>query len=158
MTSVSGDMETAITTIAFDSRRVEPGTVFVAIRGTQVDGHDYIDAALEKGAVAVVCEELPKGMLDSVAYIEVKSSSEALGIMASNFYGNPSEKLELIGITGTNGKTTCVTLLFQLFRGLGYNTGLLSTVENKINDQLIPATHTTPDAITINKMLAQMTS
>ena len=82
----------------------------------------------------------------------------ALGIMASNFYGNPSEKLELIGITGTNGKTTCVTLLFQLFRGLGYNTGLLSTVENKINDQLIPATHTTPDAITINKMLAQMTS
>ena len=144
--------------LLFDSRRVEPGTVFVAIRGTQVDGHDYIDAALEKGAVAVVCEELPKGMLDSVAYIEVKSSSEALGIMASNFYGNPSEKLELIGITGTNGKTTCVTLLFQLFRGLGYNTGLLSTVENKINDQLIPATHTTPDAITINKMLAQMTS
>jgi len=158
LTSVSGDMETAITTIAFDSRKVEPGTVFVATRGTQVDGHDYIDAALERGAVAIVCEDLPKALLDSVAYIAVKSSLEALGIMASNFYGNPSEKLDLVGITGTNGKTTCVTLLFQLFRGLGYNTGLLSTVENKINDQVIPATHTTPDAITINKMLAQMVS
>ncbi len=154
--SVSGDMETEVTTLAFDSRKVEVGSVFIAVSGTQTDGHDYIDQALEKGAVAIVCEKLPRTTVDDVALIEVGSSAEALGIMASNFYDNPSEKLKLVGITGTNGKTTCVTLLYQLFRGLGYNTGLLSTVDIRINEEVIPATHTTPDAIAINRMLAKM--
>lgn len=154
--SVSGDMETEVTTLAFDSRKVEVGSVFIAVSGTQVNGHDFIGQAIEQGAVAIVCEELPKTTIDDIALIKVSNSSEALGVMASNFYGNPSEKLKLVGITGTNGKTTCVTLLFRLFRSLGYNTGLLSTVENKINDDVVPATHTTPDAISLNKMLAKM--
>lgn len=154
--SVSGDMETDVVNIAFDSRKVELGTAFVAIRGTQVDGHEYVDAALKAGAKAIVCEQLPKAMRSDVAYIEVKSTEEALGIMASNFFDNPSKKLKLVGVTGTNGKTTCVTLLFNLFRALGYNTGMLSTVVNKINDKILKATHTTPDAVTINELLAEM--
>lgn len=154
--SVSGDMDTEVKAIAFDSRKVEPSTVFVAVKGTQVDGHEYIDAALKSGATAIVCEHLPKALRADIAYVEVKSTEEALGIMASNFYGNPSKDLKLVGVTGTNGKTTCVTLLFQLFRSLGYSTGMLSTVENKINDQVLKATHTTPDAITINELLAEM--
>ncbi len=154
--SVSGDMESEVKSIAFDSRKVGSGTVFVAVKGTQVDGHDYIEKALASGAVAIVCESLPTVLDPNVAYVEVKSSEEALGIMASNFYGNPSKKIKLVGVTGTNGKTTCVTLLFQLFRALGYNTGLLSTVENKINDNVLKATHTTPDALAINQLMAQM--
>lgn len=154
--SVSGDMEAEVKNIAFDSRKVEEGTVFVAVKGTRVDGHDYIEKAISIGASAVICELLPKSLDPNVAYVQVKSSEEALGIMASNFYGNPSRKLKLVGITGTNGKTTCVTLLFQLFRALGYNTGLLSTVENKINEQVLKATHTTPDALTLNQLMAQM--
>ncbi|MFY0591419.1 UDP-N-acetylmuramoyl-L-alanyl-D-glutamate--2,6-diaminopimelate ligase [Roseivirga sp.] len=156
LTSVSGDMETEVTTLAFDSRKVEVGSVFIAVSGTQVNGHDYIDQAIQKGAVAIVCEELPQTTIDDIAIIQVKNSAQALGFMASNYYGNPSQKLKLVGVTGTNGKTTCVTLLFHLFRDLGYNTGLLSTVDNKVNDEVIPATHTTPDAITINRMLAKM--
>jgi len=154
--SVSGDMETEVVNIAFDSRKVEKNTAFVAVRGTQVDGHEFIDAALKAGANAIICEELPKALRSDVAYVAVKSTEEALGIMASNYYDNPSKKLKLVGITGTNGKTTCVTLLFHLFRALGYNTGMLSTVENKINDKVLKATHTTPDAITINELLAEM--
>ena len=154
--SVSGDMDSEVKAIAFDSRKVEVGTVFVAVRGTRVDGHDYIEKAISSGAKAIICESLPEVFDPSVAYAEVKSSEEALGIMASNFYGNPSNKLKLVGITGTNGKTTCVTLLFQLFRALGYNTGLLSTVENKINEKVLKVTHTTPDALTINQLMAQM--
>lgn len=154
--TVSGDMETEVTTLAFDSRKVEVGSVFIAVSGTQVNGHDYIEQAIEKGAVAIVCEELPRTTIDDIALIQVKNSAEALGFMASNYYGNPSQKLKLVGITGTNGKTTCVTMLYQLFRELGYNTGLLSTVDNKVNDETIVATHTTPDAITINRMLAKM--
>ncbi|OEJ99504.1 UDP-N-acetylmuramoyl-L-alanyl-D-glutamate--2,6-diaminopimelate ligase [Roseivirga misakiensis] len=156
LTSVSGDMETEVTTLAFDSRKVEVGSVFVAVTGTQVNGHDYIEQAIAQGAVAIVCEELPRTTIDDIAIIQVKNSAQALGFMASNYYGNPSQKLKLVGVTGTNGKTTCVTLLYHLFRDLGYNTGLLSTVDNKINDEVIPATHTTPDAITINRMLAKM--
>ncbi|OEK03475.1 UDP-N-acetylmuramoyl-L-alanyl-D-glutamate--2,6-diaminopimelate ligase [Roseivirga sp. 4D4] len=154
--SVAGNMETEVTQLAFDSRKVDVGSVFIAVSGTQVDGHDFIDKAIDQGAVAIVCEQLLQTTIDDIALIQVADSAEALGVMASNFYGNPSEKLKLVGITGTNGKTTCATLLYQLFRGLGYNTGLLSTVENKINDEVIPATHTTPDAITLNKMLANM--
>jgi len=154
--SVSGNMQTDVSAIAFDSRKVKEGTAFVAVSGTQVDGHDFIDVALKSGACAIVCEQLPKTLRADVAYVAVKSSEEALGIMAANFFDNPSKKLKLVGVTGTNGKTTCVTLLFHLFRALGYNTGMLSTVENKINEQVLKATHTTPDAITINELLAQM--
>ena len=154
--SVSGNMETEVKALAFDSRKVEAGTAFIAVKGTQVDGHDFISTAIEKGALAIVCEELPAELNTEIAYIQVQDSSKALGFMASNFFGSPSEKLKLVGVTGTNGKTTCVTLLFQLFRALGYNTGLLSTVENKINEVVLPATHTTPDAITLNETLAQM--
>lgn len=154
--SVSGDMEVDVIDIAFDSRQVNPGTAFVAIKGTQVDGHQYIQQAIEQGAVAVVLEEMPESPAEGISFVEVEDSSKALGFMASNYYGNPSSKLKLVGVTGTNGKTTCVTLLYQLFRALGYNTGLLSTVENRINEEVVSATHTTPDALTINKTLAQM--
>ncbi len=154
--SVSGNMETEVTQLAFDSRKVDVGSLFIAVSGTQVDGHDFIDKAIDQGAVAIVCEKLPQTTIDDIALIQVADSAEALGVMASNFYANPSEKLKLVGITGTNGKTTCATLLYQLFRGLGYNTGLLSTVENKVNEEVIPATHTTPDAISLNKILAHM--
>jgi UDP-N-acetylmuramoyl-L-alanyl-D-glutamate--2,6-diaminopimelate ligase len=154
--SVSGDMESEVKALAFDSRRVTQGTAFVAVKGTQVDGHDYIDKAVASGASVIVCEVLPEVIDHRLAYVVVKHSEEALGMMASNFFGNPSSKMKLVGVTGTNGKTTCVTLLFHLFRALGYNTGLLSTVENRINDQILKATHTTPDAISMNKLMAEM--
>lgn len=154
--SVSGNMDTEIAALAFDSRKVEPGCAFVAVNGTQVNGHDYIQKAINLGAIAIVCEQLPAKLEENIAYVAVKDSAEALGLIASNFYGRPSEKMSLVGVTGTNGKTTCATLLFELFSALGYNAGLLSTVENKINEEVLEATHTTPDAITINKLLSQM--
>lgn len=154
--SVSGNMDTEITMLAFDSRKVEVGCAFVAVNGTQVDGHDYIKRAVELGALAIICEQLPAVLEKHVAYVAVKDSAEALGLLASNFYGRPSEKMSLVGVTGTNGKTTCATLLFELFRALGYNAGLLSTVENKINEVVLETTHTTPDAITINRLMSQM--
>ena len=130
--------------------------MFIATVGVTVDGHNFIDKAIELGAIAVVCETLPSSLNENVTYIKVLNSSEALGFIACNFYDNPSEKLKLVGVTGTNGKTTTVTLLFNLFRGLGYNVGLLSTVENKINNTIIPSTHTTPDALSLNELLNQM--
>ena len=154
--SVSGNMDTDIVSIAFDSRKVEVGSAFIAIRGTQVDGHDYIEKAIEAGAAAIICEQMPAQLNEGLAYVAVKDSSQALGYMAANFHGRPSEKLTLVGVTGTNGKTTCATLLYQLFRSLGYNVGLLSTVQNKLNDEVLEATHTTPDALTINKLMRQM--
>ena len=154
--SVSGDTAVEVAALVFDSRKVEANTAFIATRGTQADGHDYIIQAIEKGAVAIICEELPENLNTNVTYVQVKDSSEALGIIASNFFGNPSAKLKLVGVTGTNGKTTCVSLLFQLFKQLGYNVGLLSTVVNKINDEIIVATHTTPDAIQMNELMAKM--
>ena len=154
--SVSGDTGVEVNALAFDSRKVAANTAFIATRGTQADGHDFIDQAIEKGAVAIICEVLPEDISKSVTYVQVKDSSEALGIMASNFFGNPSAELKLVGVTGTNGKTTCVSLLFQLFKHLGYNVGLLSTVVNKINDEIIVATHTTPDAIQMNELMAKM--
>ncbi len=156
LVSVAGDTGVEISAIHFDSRKVAQGTLFVAVVGTQVDGHQFIATSVGQGAVAVVCEQLPDTLNEGVTYIEVESSAQALGVIASNFYGNPSARLKLVGVTGTNGKTTIVTLLHQLFMKLGYNSGLLSTVNNKINDKVIPATHTTPDAVQLNALLAQM--
>jgi UDP-N-acetylmuramoyl-L-alanyl-D-glutamate--2,6-diaminopimelate ligase len=156
ITATFGSTDTEIEAIHFDSRQIQPRHLFVATRGTQTDGHAYINQAIEKGASVVVCEELPATLQDNITYIQTSDSAEALGVMAANFYGNPSQKLHLVGVTGTNGKTTNVTLLYNLFRGLGYSAGMLSTVENYINDKIIPATHTTPDAIQLNALLAEM--
>lgn len=144
-----------VSELVFDSRKVTEGSLYVAVRGTVADGHSYIASSVEKGAKAIVCEEFPAIMDESVTYIKVKDSSKALGHLASNFYGNPSQKLKLIGVTGTNGKTSVSTLLFDVFKNLGYDSALLSTVEIRIGEKIIPATHTTPDVITINKILAQ---
>lgn len=155
--SVSGRTDTDVAAICFDSRKVEAGCMFVAVRGVSSDGHTFMNDVIRKGAGVIVCEELP--VLDgdtNCVIIQVKDTSEALGIIAANFYGNPSTKLKLVGITGTNGKTTTVTLLYTLFRKLAYKTGLISTVENKIEDKVIVSTHTTPDAISINKLLFEM--
>ena len=153
---VQGGATMEVENLQFDSRKVGKGTLFVAQRGTKVDGHDYIDGAIEKGAVAVVCETMPKNCTKEVTYVQVANSSRALGLMAANFYGHPSEELSLIGITGTNGKTTTVTLLHHLFRMLGYNAGLISTIVNKINEEELPTGHTTPDALELNQLLRRM--
>ena len=153
---VIGLTHMAISSMTFDSRKVKKDSLFIATTGTQNDGHLYIDKAIEQGAIAIVCEQLPKNKIESVTYIKVADSSYAMGIMACNFYDNPSEKLKLVGVTGTNGKTTTVTLLFNLFKSMGYSVGLLSTVQNKINNTVIPATHTTPDAIALNELLDNM--
>jgi UDP-N-acetylmuramyl-tripeptide synthetase len=152
---VLGNENIEIKSIQFDSRKLEAGDVFVATRGTVVDGHDFIGTAIEKGAVAIVCEDLPANPT-SATLIQVENSAEALGIMACNFYDNPSRKLKLVGVTGTNGKTTIVTLLYKLFRKLGYGAGLLSTVCNYVNDEVIEATHTTPNPLELNSLLAKM--
>ena len=156
--ATEGNTGIEISSVVFDSRKVEKDCVFVAVSGTQVDGHQFIARAVEQGATAIVCEQLPEEKAKGITYVQVGNSAEALGIMAANFYDNPSAKLQLVAVTGTNGKTTVVTLLHQLFIRLGYHTGLLSTVNNKINDRVIPATHTTPDAVQLNALLAQMVS
>lgn len=153
---VVGTTHLAIEHIAFDSRTIESFSLFVAIRGTQVDGHEYIDAAVKKGAVAIVCEEFPTQQNPNTTYVKVKNSAKALGHIADNFFDHPSSRLKLIGVTGTNGKTSVVTLLHQLFESLGYKSGMLSTVVNKIGKRELPATHTTPDAIRINETLQAM--
>ena len=156
ITSTVGDMNVDVKGIAFDSRKVAPGFLFVAIKGTQSDGHTFIDKAIADGATIVVCEILPESTNHLVTYVTVKNSATALGIICANFAGNPSKKLKLVGVTGTNGKTTVATLLFQLFTAMGKKCGLLSTVENKIVDKILPATHTTPDPIQINELLSSM--
>jgi UDP-N-acetylmuramoyl-L-alanyl-D-glutamate--2,6-diaminopimelate ligase len=156
ITSTSGSMNVEVKGICFDSRKAQPGFLFVAVRGTQTDGHQFIDKAISSGAVAVVAERLPDSINERITYVSVKDSSRALGIIVANFYGNPSVKLKLVGVTGTNGKTTVVTLLYNLFTSLGYRCGMLSTVVNKIVDKEIAATHTTPDPIQINELLVQM--
>ena len=153
---IIGSTNVAISSVTFDSRKVKKDSLFIATRGTSSDGHHYIELAIESGAVAIVCEDLPETLNENVTYVKVLDSSASLGYIACNYYDNPSEKLKLVGITGTNGKTTTVTLLFNLFRGLGYNVGLLSTVENKINNTVIPSTHTTPDALALNELLSKM--
>ena len=154
--STFGNSEIEVTGIQFDSRKVVDGSVFVATRGTATDGHDFIGAAIEKGAKAIICEVQPSDKKDGITYIQVENSSDALGRMASAWYDFPSSKLKLVGVTGTNGKTTIATLLYQLFRELRYKTGLLSTVCNYVNEQAIEATHTTPDSLALNELLAQM--
>ncbi|MEA4974986.1 MAG: UDP-N-acetylmuramoyl-L-alanyl-D-glutamate--2,6-diaminopimelate ligase [Paludibacter sp.] len=151
-----GNQELEITGIEFDSRKVAPGYLFVATRGTAVDGHDFIAAAIEKGVVAVVCEQMPEQTVEEVTYVQVANSADALGFLAAAWYGYPSSKLTLVGVTGTNGKTTIATLLYQLFRELGNKTGLLSTVCNYVDDLEVEATHTTPDALSLNALLHQM--
>jgi UDP-N-acetylmuramoyl-L-alanyl-D-glutamate--2,6-diaminopimelate ligase len=155
---IIGTTNMSIPSICFDSRKISKGCLFVAVRGTKTDGHDFIDQAVSMEVSAIVCEEFPSIINPSSSYVKVKDSSIALGYLAANFYDNPAEKIKLIGITGTNGKTTTATLLFKLFRKLGYNTGLLSTVKNQINDQVIPSTHTTPDALQLNALLSAMVS
>lgn len=154
--TITGNVDVSISNIQFDSRRIVAGSLFVATKGSAVDGHHYIANAIAQGAIAVVCEVLPAEIQESVCYINVENSSEALGLLASNWFDNPSQKLKLVGVTGTNGKTTIATLLYQLFRALGYKAGLLSTVCNYIGTKAIEATHTTPDALALNDLLAQM--
>jgi UDP-N-acetylmuramoyl-L-alanyl-D-glutamate--2,6-diaminopimelate ligase len=156
LVSTYGDMDSSVAHIAFDSRKVQQGTAFVAISGTQVDGHQFIDQALQNGATSVICTMLPEAKVPGIAYVQVTDTAKALGIMAANFYDQPSEKLQVVAITGTNGKTTIATLLHQLYMELGHFCGLLSTVENKINNEVVAATHTTPDALSINKLMAEM--
>ncbi len=156
LTSTIGDMERRVSGIVFDSRKVEERSAFVAVPGTQVDGHEFIPTALQKGATVIICERLPEALQEGITYVQVVNSAKALGIMASNFFDNPSEKIKVVAVTGTNGKTTTVTLLHQLFVAMGYSTGLLSTVENKINSEVIPATHTTPDAVSVQALLRKM--
>ena len=151
-----GNTNIAIEKICFDSREVEDASLFVAVVGTAVDGHQYINQTIEKGATAIVCEEFPEQLHDGITYVKVKNSAAALGIIAANFYDNPSNELKLVGITGTNGKTTTATLLHELFMQLGYQVGLLSTVVNKIGNEAIPSTHTTPNAVELNKLLRKM--
>ena len=153
---IIGTTNVAVSGVIFDSRKVKKDSLFVAIKGTSVDGHEYIDKAIEMGANSIVCEILPEIKVENISYIKVKDSSFALGHIASNYFDHPSQQFKLIGVTGTNGKTTTVTLLFNLFRSFGYSVGLISTVKNKINNEEIPATHTTPDAIALNELLSKM--
>jgi len=153
---VIGNTHLAVETICSDSRLAEKMSAFVAVRGTQTDGHLFIDKAIAQGSKIIVCEELPSNLVEGVTYVKVKNSAEALGVMASNYYDNPSEKLKLVGVTGTNGKTTVTTLLHRLYRAFGNKPGLISTVVNLIGTKEIPATHTTPDSVQLNRLLQQM--
>lgn len=154
--SIVGNIDVDITGIQIDSRKVQPDNLFVAIKGTQVDGHQYIPKAIELGAIAILCETTPQSIQKDITYIVVTSTESEVGQVATRFYGNPSEKVKLVGVTGTNGKTTIATLLYNMFRKLGHKCGLLSTVCNFIEDQQIPADHTTPDPIELNELLKKM--
>ena len=154
--AVVGSTSIAINELHFDSRKVVDNDVFVAINGVALNGHDFIDTAIQKGAIAIICEKIPDNIIDNITYVEVESSNTALAIMASNYYDVPSENLKLIGVTGTNGKTTVATLLYQLFKKAGFKVGLLSTVKIYVNNKAYEPTHTTPDSISINRYLEQM--
>ena len=158
LSAVSGDTNIMINHIHFDSRKVEMDDVFVAIRGTVTDGHQYIQKAVDTGAKAVVCEEFPELLVNGITYLKVSDSNSALAIIAANFFDNPSKNLKLIGVTGTNGKTTVSTLLYQLFKKAGYKVGLLSTIKVMVDEEEYSATHTTPDVLTINEHLVNMNS
>lgn len=153
---IIGNDSVEVASVEFDSRRVSESCLFAATRGTQVDGHDFIEKAIESGAKVILCEVLPKVLNESVCYLRVANSQKALGLISSNWFNNPSKLLKLVGVTGTNGKTTIATLLHQLFLDLGYEAGLISTIENKIGVNTLPSTHTTPDAISINSLMAKM--
>ncbi len=154
--AVVGNTSVAVNELHFDSRKVSMNDVFVAIRGTVSDGHEYIGKAVEKGALAVVCEEMPSQKINGVTYVQVKDSQQALAFMAANYFGEPSKNLKLVGVTGTNGKTTIASLLYQLFTKAGFKVGLLSTVQVLVGEKVYKATHTTPDSITINSYLKKM--
>jgi len=156
ITNLVGSTNREISKLTFDSREVTQDAVFFAVKGTLSDGHVFIEQTIADGAAVVICEQLPENKNAKVTYIEVDDTGVALGIMAANYYGNPSAALKLVGITGTNGKTTIATILFKLFRELGFNTGMISTVQNQINDDIIPATHTTPNPLALNKLLRDM--
>jgi UDP-N-acetylmuramoyl-L-alanyl-D-glutamate--2,6-diaminopimelate ligase len=156
LTSTYGNMDVEVKGVCFDSRKVQPGFLFVAVKGTQSDGHEFISRAVDLGASAIVCEKLPDTIYEKATYVTVKNSAQSLGIIAANFFGNPSQKLKLVGVTGTNGKTTVATLLYQLFGTLGHRCGLISTVEYRIIDKVLPSTHTTPDPVQLNHLLKDM--
>ena len=153
---VEGSLDVEVNAISFDSREVQEGTLFIAIRGVQTDGHLYVDKVVQSNPAVIVVEDFPEITQEGITYVQVGDTAYALGILAGNFYDNPSQKLKLVGVTGTNGKTTVATLLFNLFQHLGYHVGLLSTVENRIGENIIPATHTTPNPVALNKLLADM--
>ena len=153
---VQGEVDVEIKSVHFDSRKVGDGDLFVAQKGVNADGHAYIDKAIAAGVVAIVCEKTPDELKEGVVYVETENSSEALGVIASNFYGNPSRKMKVVGVTGTNGKTTTATLLYEVVRLLGKKAGLLSTVCNYIGDEKVHSTHTTPDALEINDLMSKM--
>lgn len=154
--SVRGSTAVEVGNIHIDSRKMEKGGCFIAVRGTLSDGHQYVTTAIEKGAIAIVCEEMPEEFADGITYVQVANSSEAAGYMAHEFFGRPSEHMKLVGVTGTNGKTTIATLLFKLCTELDHLCGLVSTVQNQIGSEIIPASHTTPDAISLNALLRKM--
>ena len=154
--AIEGAVDTDITDVDIDSRKVAKGHLFVAIKGTQTDGHQYIPKAIELGASAVLCEEMPEERHPEVCYVQVESTEATVGLVATTFHGDPTSKLKLVGVTGTNGKTTIATLLYNMFRKLGYKCGLLSTVCNYIEDEPVPASHTTPDPIELNQLLHRM--
>ncbi len=153
---IIGSTLVTVGALQIDSRAIQTGDAFIAVRGTLTDGHQYIATCIEKGARVIICETIPDDIDQTITYVQVGNSARALGHLASNFYGSPSSKMKVIGVTGTNGKTSTVTLLYRLFRVLGHQAGLLSTVENQINDEVIPSTHTTPDAIHLNQLMKQM--
>jgi len=155
-TNVVGDTGVEIAEVNIDSRAIAAGHMFIALKGTVTDGHQYIDKAVAQGAAAVVCEDMPEHQAEGVAYVQVASTTDVVGVLATTFYGNPSEHLKLVGVTGTNGKTTIATLLYNMFRKLGHKCGLLSTVCNYIEDEAVPADHTTPDPIELNRLLKRM--
>ena len=154
--SITGNAVDEVNDLQIDSRKVTTDSCFIAIKGSNIDGHNYINTAITNGAAVIICEELPGDIKNGVMYLVVENSAAAAGIMAHNFYGQPSHKIKLIGVTGTNGKTTIATLLFKLFSAIGYKCGLISTVQNQIADKILPSTHTTPDAVSVNKLLAKM--
>jgi UDP-N-acetylmuramoyl-L-alanyl-D-glutamate--2,6-diaminopimelate ligase len=154
--SIRGERNVELKNICIDSRKVGRGSLFIAVKGEKFDGHDFIEQAIEKGAASIVCEDLPQQLNDAITYVQVKDAHEASAYIVHNFFDEPSLKIKLIGVTGTNGKTTIATLLFKLFSALGYKCGLISTVQNQISNEIIPSTHTTPDAISLNALLKQM--
>lgn len=155
---ITGSTDVEVNDIKIDSRKIKPGAAFIAVKGAAADGHQFIDKAIENGAAVIVHQESTENKKEGVVYVQVENSAAAAAYMANNFFGRPSEKVKLVGITGTNGKTTIATLLYKLFTRLGYKCGLLSTVENHIGEKVVPATHTTPDAISLNELLSQMVS
>ena len=154
--SIHGERSVEVNNISADSRKVDKGSMFIAVKGEKFNGHDFINQAVGAGACVVVCEELPANLNDAITYVQVKDAQEASAYIAHNFFDEPSLKIKLVGITGTNGKTTIATLLFKLFTALDYKCGLVSTVKNQIGNEIIPATHTTPDAVSLNALLKQM--